>query len=148
MSTQNKKLSGKDALATRASKGIGDAITKRLAAEGAKVVVNDASSKAGADKVVAEITGAGGKAVAVHAPKLHSRKKTTNHKNTAPVFQVNENVSREEQIAQRAHELWQQRGGKDGNDLTDWFRAEREINEWHQKRLQAKVSRNPGIAAK
>jgi len=80
--------------------------------------------------------------------KTTPMKKTTNHKNAAPVFQVNENVSLEEQIAQRAHELWQQRGGEHGNDLTDWFRAQREINEWHQKRLQAKVSRNPGIAAK
>ena len=148
MSTQNKKLSGKVAPVTGASKGIGAVITKRLAAEGAAAVVNDASSKAGADKVVAEITGAGGKAVAVHAPKLLSMKKTTNHKNTAPVFQVNENVSREEQIAQRAHELWQQRRGEHGNDLTDWFQAEREINEWHQKRLQAKMSRNPGLAPK
>jgi len=75
-------------------------------------------------------------------------KKTTNHKNAAPVFQVKENVSLEEQIAQRAHELWQQHGGEHGNDLTDWFDAEREINEWHQKRLHAKNSRNPGFAPK
>jgi 3-oxoacyl-[acyl-carrier protein] reductase len=59
------KLAGKVAVVTGASKGIGAGIAKALAAEGAAVVVNYASSKAGADSVVASIRAAGGKAVAV-----------------------------------------------------------------------------------
>lgn len=67
MSTNTKKLAGKVAVVTGASKGIGASIAKHLAAEGAAVVVNYASSKAGADRVVAEIVGGGGKAIAVQA---------------------------------------------------------------------------------
>ena len=62
----SKKLEGKVAVVTGASKGIGAEIARQLAAEGAAVVVNYASSKAGADKVVADITSTGGKAVAVN----------------------------------------------------------------------------------
>lgn len=65
MSNNIKKLAGKVAVVTGASKGIGASIAKHLAVEGASVVVNYASSKAGADKVVSEITAQGGKAVAV-----------------------------------------------------------------------------------
>ena len=59
------KLTNKVAVVTGASKGIGASIAKHLAAEGASVVVNYASSKEGADKVVAEIVAAGGKAIAI-----------------------------------------------------------------------------------
>ena len=62
---KNGKLNGKVAVVTGASKGIGAGIAKQLAAEGAAVVVNYASSKKDADKVVDEITKGGGKAVAV-----------------------------------------------------------------------------------
>ncbi len=63
----SKKLAGKVAIVTGASKGIGASIAAHLAAEGAAVVVNYASSKTGAEKTVAEITSKGGKAIAVQA---------------------------------------------------------------------------------
>ena len=62
-----KKLENKVAVVTGASKGIGAGIAKALAAEGAAVVVNYSSAKAGADAVVNEILAAGGKAIAVQA---------------------------------------------------------------------------------
>src|SRR5262245_17760040 len=62
-----KKLNGKVAIVTGASKGIGASIAQHRAAEGAAVVVNYASSKTGADRIVAEVNGNGGKAVAIQA---------------------------------------------------------------------------------
>ena len=67
MNTNTKKLTGKVAVVTGASKGIGADIAKHLAAEGAAVVVNYASSKEGADRVVDQISKGGGRAVAVRA---------------------------------------------------------------------------------
>jgi 3-oxoacyl-[acyl-carrier protein] reductase len=67
MATATKKLNGKVAIVTGASKGIGASIAKHLAAEGAAVVVNYSSSKAGAEQVVAEITQKDGRAIAVQA---------------------------------------------------------------------------------
>ena len=61
------RLAGKVAVVTGASKGIGASIAEHLAAEGASVVVNYASSKAGAEAVVKRINDKGGKAVAVQA---------------------------------------------------------------------------------
>src|ERR1700748_1880808 len=66
-STKMSKLTGKVAVVTGASKGIGAAIARALASEGASVVVNYASDKAGADKVVADILKGGHEALAVQA---------------------------------------------------------------------------------
>ena len=67
MNPNTKKLDGKVAIVTGASKGIGASIAKQFAAEGAAVVVNYSSSKEGADRVVDEIAKRGGKAIAVQA---------------------------------------------------------------------------------
>jgi hypothetical protein len=67
-------------------------------------------------------------------------KKAEHKQKSQPVLHVDENLSREDQIAERAHELWQRRNGQHGNDLADWFQAEREIDEWHQRRLKSKAS--------
>jgi 3-oxoacyl-[acyl-carrier protein] reductase len=67
MKNNTGKLKGKIAVVTGASKGIGASIAKHLAAEGARVVVNYASSKVGADHVVNEIFSNGGTAIAVQA---------------------------------------------------------------------------------
>src|SRR6266545_920139 len=64
---KNGKLNGKVAVITGASKGIGAGIAKQFAAEGASVVVNYASAKQDADRVVDEISKRGGKAIAIQA---------------------------------------------------------------------------------
>src|SRR5437899_5374272 len=61
------KLTGKVAVVTGASKGIGAAIAEKLGSEGAKVVVNYARDKAGAERVVGNIKHSGGDAIAVQA---------------------------------------------------------------------------------
>ena len=63
----SKRLEGKVAVVTGASKGIGASIALHLAAEGAAVVVNYSSGEAGANRIVGEIVGAGGRAIAVQA---------------------------------------------------------------------------------
>ena len=67
-------LKNKIALVTGASKGIGASIARHLGAAGATVVVNYATSKSGADKVVADITAAGGKATGANPNKWRASK--------------------------------------------------------------------------
>jgi 3-oxoacyl-[acyl-carrier protein] reductase len=80
------KLTGKVAVVTGASKGIGAGIAKTFAAEGASVVVNYSSSKEGADKVVAEITSKGGKAIAVQGSVSNAADVTRLFAETKKVF--------------------------------------------------------------
>jgi 3-oxoacyl-[acyl-carrier protein] reductase len=80
------KLTGKVAVVTGASKGIGAGIAKALGAEGASVVVNYSSSKEGADKVVAEITAKGGKAIAVQGSVSKAEDVTRLFAETKKVF--------------------------------------------------------------
>src|SRR5476651_1501666 len=80
------KLRNKVAVVTGASKGIGAAIAKHFAAEGAKVVVNYASSKEGADKVVKAITDNGGIAIAVQADVSNEADVTRLFKETENAF--------------------------------------------------------------
>lgn len=68
-----KKLIGKVAVVTGASKGIGASIAEELAEEGASVIVNYSTSKEGADRVVQSIERKGGKAIAVQANMTHQK---------------------------------------------------------------------------
>ncbi len=80
------KFTGKVAVVTGASKGIGAAIAKHLAAEGASVVVNYASDKKGAEAVVAEIAKTGGKAIAVQASVAVEAEVTSLFEQTAKAY--------------------------------------------------------------
>jgi len=80
------KLTGKVAVVTGASKGIGASIAKHLAAEGASIVANYASDKKGADTVVAEIIKTGGKAIAVQASVTVESEITSLFEQTAKAY--------------------------------------------------------------
>jgi hypothetical protein len=71
-------------------------------------------------------------------------KKTEHKEKNQTVLHVNENLNLEEQIVERAYELWQQCNGEHGNDQTHWFQAEREIAEWHQRKSKTQASHNSG----
>jgi hypothetical protein len=67
------------------------------------------------------------------------KKSTT--KNSNSQLHINESLSLEEQIAQRAYELWHHRKCQPGSELDDWLQAEREVTEWHHERLQSKAKK-------
>jgi hypothetical protein len=67
-------------------------------------------------------------------------KNAISHTKIPTDLHVDQSVSLEDQIARRAHELWQERGGQHGNDFTDWLQAEREISEWHQAQNSTKAN--------
>jgi len=60
--------------------------------------------------------------------------------NTVANLRVDRNLNLQEQIARRAYELWQARGSTSGNDWSDLFRAESELNEWHKRRTRKAAS--------
>lgn len=82
----SKKLAGKVAVVTGASKGIGASIALELGSEGASVVVNYSSDKAGAEKVVKEIVSKGGKAIAVKANVAEQKEIKTLFEETKKAF--------------------------------------------------------------
>jgi len=136
---KNGKLAGKVAVVTGASKGIGAAIAKHLAAEGASVVVNYATSKTGADKVVSEITSAGGKAVAVQGDvarkadieRLFAETKKAFGRldilvNNAGIYEFSPLESITEEQFQKHFDLIDV-SGDHGNDIQHWLQAEKEI---------------------
>jgi hypothetical protein len=61
------------------------------------------------------------------------KSKIRHRKAAEPAPRVDENMGLQEQIAQSAHQLWHERGYEHGADLADWFQAEREVNQWHQR---------------
>ena len=107
------KLNGQVAIVTGASRGIGRATALALATEGAKVVVNYARSSGAADEVVAEITGAGGEAIALQADVSQAEEvdnliKTTKGKfGSIDVLVNNAGITRDTLLLRMKLEEWQ-----------------------------------------